>query len=238
VVPRIFRQVAYCLCDMSGEKASDGGGQRQVAPVIRAGCLTLALLGVVSLFLAVPAILNSSGVRCSLARTLIEDANTDDKKFNDVDTGGPNADDLSCDEAVPLAEQIRRDEDSDKTVGVPSEGLIRNRGLMSAIAAGGQIFGGFMTMGTLQRRWRTVALVFTVVGVVVPVLGLVSVAALGFVVYAIGFSNAAKALWPPGPRLGPDFVSVRFITSFGPCTRRMIVACWSSEPNAARGSQR
>lgn len=185
-----------------GDDQVPGNGTRRpgAPPVIRAGCLTLALLGVFSLFLAVPAILNPAGVRCSLARTLIEDANNDDKEFNNVDTGGPNAQDLSCDEAVALAEQIRRDADSDKTVSVPSEALIRNRGLMSAIAAAGQIVGGFMTMGTMQRRWRTVALVFTVVGVVVPVLGLISVAALGFVVYAIGFSSPAKALWPPKPR--------------------------------------
>lgn len=178
----------------------NGSGRPAFPPVIRAGCLTLALLGVFSLFLAVPAILNPSSVSCSLARTLIEDANNDEEEFNNVDTGGPNAQDLSCTEAVALAEQIRRDADSDRTVSVPSEGLIRNRGLMSAIAAGGQIFGGFMTMGTRLRKWRNVALVFTVLGVVVPVLGLVSVAALGFVVYAIGFGSAAKAVWPPKPR--------------------------------------
>ncbi len=186
---------------MGGKKASDSGVPRPAIPaVIRAGCLTLAILGVISLFLAVPTILNPDGVRCSLARTLIQDANDDDESFNDVDTGRREADKVACDEAVLLAEQIRRKADSDKTMSVPGESLIRNRGLMSAAVAIGQIVGGFMTLGTLARKWRTVALVFAVLGVVVPVLGLITVAALGFVVYAIGFSTVARVLWPPRPR--------------------------------------
>jgi hypothetical protein len=70
---------------------------------------------------------------------------------------------------------------------------------MSAFVAIGQMLTGFFTI-TLQRRWRTAALVFAVLGVVVPVLGLVTVAVLGFVVYALGFSTPSREIWPAKPR--------------------------------------
>jgi hypothetical protein len=168
--------------------------------VVRGGCIALSMLGVVSLLLAGPSMLNPGSIRCSLARTLIDDANHDTKKFNDVDTGGTQVDDLSCDEAVPMAQSIRKDEDSDKTESVPSKSLIRNRGIMSAVVAAGQAVTGFLTMASLQRRPRTAALIFTALGVVVPVLGLVAVAVLGFVIYALGFSPPSRAIWPSKPR--------------------------------------
>ena len=174
-----------------------------VPPIIRAGCITLMLLGVVSLLLAFPAIVNPAGVRCSLSRAVIEEANDDGEDFNDVETGGREAEDLECDEAIPLAEEVRRDEKSDRTVSIPSSGLIRNRGAMSAIVALGQIVSGFFTI-TLQRKWRTAALIFTALGVVVPVLGLLTVAVLGFVVYALGFSSASRAIWPGKPKEPKD----------------------------------
>jgi hypothetical protein len=186
---------------MGDEKAPGSRDGRPAVPsVIRGGCLALALTGVVSLFLTVPTIVNPGGIRCTIARSVIEDANDDGEDFNDVDTGGREVDDLGCDEAIALAEGIRRDEDSDRTVSIPGESLIRNRGFMSALVGIGQIVSGFMTLGTLQRRYRTAALIFSLLGVVVPVLGLVTVALLGFVVYAIGFSAAARELWPPKRR--------------------------------------
>jgi hypothetical protein len=190
--------VAYCLSDMEEQATPGDGGQRPaVAPVIRAGCLALSMLGAVSLFLATPAIVNPDGIQCSLARTFIEDANDDGRRFNDVDTGGREVDALSCDEALALADGIRTDEeDVDRTASVPSGSLIRNRGILSAIVAIGQGVTGFLTLTTLRRRARTAALVFVALGVVVPVLGLVSVAVLGFVIYAIAFSAPSRALWP------------------------------------------
>ncbi|MGH8990026.1 MAG: hypothetical protein ACRDZ7_00665 [Acidimicrobiia bacterium] len=171
-----------------------------VPPVIRGGCLALALTGVVSLFLTATAILNPKGVQCSIAKALIEDANDDGRDFNDVDIGGREARDVDCDEAITLAGTIRRSEGGDETRSVPGASLIRNRGLMSSLVGIGQVIGGFMTLGTLQRRYRTAALVFSILGVVVPVLGLVTVAILGFVVYALGFSSVARELWPQKPR--------------------------------------
>jgi hypothetical protein len=164
--------------------------------VVRGGCLALSILGVVSLLLAGPSILNPGSIRCTLARSLIDDANHDTEKFNDVALGGRQVEDLSCDEAVTLAQTIRKDADSDKTESLPSESLIRNRGVMSAAVAVGQAVTGYMTLATLQRRARTAALVFTALGVLVPVLGLVAVAVLGFVIYAIAFSPASRAIWP------------------------------------------
>ena len=186
---------------MDDDKAPGSpGGRPAVAPVIRGGCVVLAMIGVVSLFLTAPSIVNPGGIRCTIARALIERANTDDEAFNDVDTGGREVDDVSCDEAVALAEGIRRSADSDETRVIPGAGVIRNRGLMSALIGIGQIVTGFMTLGTMRRRWRTAALVFAVLGVVVPVLGLVTVLALGFVVYALGFGTPAREVWPPKPR--------------------------------------
>lgn len=197
--------MAYCLRGMGDQEAPDGAGRRPAVPsVIRAGCLSLSMLGVVSLLLAVPSIINPDGLRCTLARSYIEDANDDDEQFNDVDTGGRSVDDLSCDEALTLAEGIRRDADSDRTVSIPSESLIRNRGLMSVLVAAGQAVTGFLTLTTLRRRTRTAALVFTGLGVVVPVLGLVTVGVLGFVVYAIGFSAASREIWPGRARPSPS----------------------------------
>jgi hypothetical protein len=177
----------------------DAGRRPAVPPVIRAGCITLILLGAVSVLLAFPALVNPGAIRCSLARAVIDDANNDEEGFNDVQTGGREAKDLECDEAVALAEEVRRGAKPDKTVDIPSAALIRNRGIMSAIVAIGQLATGFFTVG-LQRRWRTAALVFAVLGVVVPVLGLVTVGVLGFVVYALGFSSASREIWPAKPR--------------------------------------
>ncbi|MGH9039703.1 MAG: hypothetical protein ACRDZ3_05685 [Acidimicrobiia bacterium] len=186
---------------MDDDRAPDSRGDRPVvAPVLRAGCLALAVMGLASLFLAMPSILNPGGIRCSIARTVIDDANTDDEDFNDVETGEADVDDLACEQAITIAESIRRDEDSDRTRSIPGTGLIRNRGLMSLLVAIGQVVTGFMTLGTMARRYRTAALVFALLGVVVPVLGLLTVGILGFVVYAIGFSTAAKEVWPTKPR--------------------------------------
>jgi hypothetical protein len=186
---------------MDDGRALGDGEQRPAVPgVVRAGCVALSILGVVSLFLAVPTVVNPGNIRCSLARTLVDDANHDGKKFNDVDLGGRQVEDLSCAEALPLADGIRRDEDSDKTASVPSESLIRNRGFMSGVVAASQTVTGFLTLTTLRRRTRTAALVFVGLGVLVPVLGLLSVLVLGFVIYAIGFSPASRAIWPNKPR--------------------------------------
>jgi len=188
----------------NGHPPGEGQQRPTVASVVRAGCLSLSMLGVVTLLLAGSTIFNPGSVRCTLARTLIEDANDDGKDFNDVETGGREADALSCDEALTLAETSRRNENSDRTVSLPSEGLIRNRGLMSAVVAIGQGVTGFLTLTTLRRRHRTAALVFTALGVVVPVLGLISVLVLGFVIYALVFSGPSRELWPSTSRPAPE----------------------------------
>jgi hypothetical protein len=155
------------------------------------------MLGVLSVLLAMPAIINPGGIQCSLARSVIEDANHDPKKFNDVDIGGPEVRDLSCSEALPLADGVRTDEkDAGKTASVPSTLLIRNRGVLSEVVAGGQAVTGFLTLTSLRRRTRSAALTFVALGVVVPVLGLLSVGVLGFVIYALAFSAPSRELWP------------------------------------------
>lgn len=168
----------------------------EVPPIIKAGCYALTALGVMSLMLALPSLFDAGGVQCTIARSLIQDANDDEAGFNDVDTGDQEPGDVPCGQAVALAEDIPVEEDEPETHPVPSEGAIRTRGGLSLVVSVGQAAAGLFTLRTLQRRARTAALVFAAAGMVVPVLGLVTVAVLVFVVYALAFGQASRQLWP------------------------------------------
>ena len=178
------------------DKPAPGNVAASPAPVIRAGCAALIVLGAMSLFMAVPALFDPAGVRCSVARTLIDNANNDDREFNDVDTGGMEVENLECPAAIQLAEGIRRDEDKDDTFSIPSESTIRIRGALTALVAAGQAVSGFVTVRTLSRQARMAALVLATLGLMFPVFGLVSLAVLVFVVYALAFSASSRETWP------------------------------------------
>lgn len=189
--------------DEREEPTDEGGpdaGPGQVPPIIRAGCYALTALGLMSLLLSLPSLFDAGGVRCTIARSIIEDANGDDAEFNDVDTGGEEPGDLSCDRAEPLAEAIPLEEGEPETHSVPSEGAIRARGGLSLVVSSGQAAAGLFTLRTLARGARTAALVFAAAGIVVPVLGLVTVAVLVFVVYALAFGQASREVWPRAER--------------------------------------
>ncbi|HLF41499.1 MAG TPA: hypothetical protein VI854_08500 [Acidimicrobiia bacterium] len=174
----------------------DVGAPQRVPSLVRAGCATLVALGVLSTILAGPSLLSPSSARCSLARQLVDDANTDGRDWNDVDTGGTRLKDLSCAQAIGLAERIPEKEDSDRTVSVPGEGAIRVRGAFAVGTGIGQALTGFFTLRNLRRRTRTAALVLASLGIVFPVLGIISAILLVFVAYAIGFSSASQQVWP------------------------------------------
>ncbi len=174
----------------------DPDASSRLGPLVRAGCVTLIVLGAASALLAGPSLLSPASVRCSFAREVVDDALTDKKDWNDVDTGGRDPDDLSCADAVALAEKIPEKKDSQDTLSVPDANAIRIRGFFAVLVGMGQAVTGILTVRTRRRPVRTAALVFASLGVVFPVLGILSVALLVFVAYAIGFSTASQQLWP------------------------------------------
>jgi hypothetical protein len=166
------------------------------APIIRAGCVALLVLGTMTVFLAVPGLLDAGGVRCSLARTLINNANQDDKEFNDVDTGGKTVEELECPMAIQLAGGIRKEAKKDDTLTVPSESTIRIRSAFTVVVGAGQAASGLLTLRTLGHRARLAALVFATLGMLFPALGLFSLAVLLFALYALAFSAPSREIWP------------------------------------------
>jgi hypothetical protein len=178
------------------ETPAPGNVSASPAPIIRAGCVALIVVGAMTVFLAVPALFDPAGVRCSVARTFIDRANDDDRSFNDVDTGGQEVADLECPTAIQLAEQIRRNEDSEDTFSVPSESTIRTRSALILIVGAGQAVSAFATLRTLSRRARLAALVFATLGMLFAVAGLFSLAVLVFAVYALTFSGPSREIWP------------------------------------------
>ncbi|MGH8999770.1 MAG: hypothetical protein ACRDY7_10310 [Acidimicrobiia bacterium] len=182
--------------DSEPEEPGDEVGPAPIPGVVKAGCYALAALSAVSLLLSLPALVDASSARCTLARTLIDDANDDDEEFNDVDTGGEEPGDLQCDQAIGLAETIPVDENEPETRAVPSESAIRARTGISLVLSLGAAAAAILCLRTMQRRARNAALAFAGVSVLVPVLGLISLGALAFVVYALFFSSASREVWP------------------------------------------
>jgi hypothetical protein len=176
-----------------------GNVSASLTPIIWAGCVALIVVGAMTVFLAVPLLLDPAGVRCSVARKLIERANNDDKKFNDIDTAGKRASDLECPTAIQRAETIRTDEDKTDTVSVPSESTIRIRSAFILAVGAGQAASAFVTVRTLSRRARLATLVFATLGMLFAVVGLISLAALVFAVYALTLSAPSREIWPRPP---------------------------------------
>lgn len=166
------------------------------APVVRAGCLALMLLGLVSALLSLPSLISVDSVRCSIAEQMVEDANDDEDDWNDVDIGEGDVEDLSCPQAIAAAERILVRERGDDYEKVPSDGAIRFRGITALIVGVGQGVAGLATLRTGRREVRNAALAFAAMGLIFAVLGLISLVILTFTVYAIGFSAAAQQIWP------------------------------------------
>lgn len=184
------------LSDLSG--AGDPPARsRSTGTMFRAGCLALIALGVLSLILAGRYVLDPESAQCTLARAAIEDANDDDEDFNDVTLpeGIDDVDDLDCAEAVELAGGIPAEEDEEADGEFVTESALRTQGLLVSGIGIGQAVFGFLTLRTQRKRMRTVALVFTALGILLPVLQLISVVLLAFVVFALVFSADAKAIF-------------------------------------------
>jgi hypothetical protein len=168
--------------------------------IIRVTCLLLVVVGFLSVMFTVPAVLDAAGSRCNLARVWLDDANTDKKAWNNVDTGGRKAKDLPCAEAIRLAGQIRLKEKGTGTASVPSETALRIQSALAVVLGLGQAISATMVLRRLSRPARTAAIAFSAFGIVLRILGVMSVGLFALVVYAFAFSPAARELWPREPR--------------------------------------
>jgi hypothetical protein len=164
--------------------------------IIRGACILLGIVGFGTVLLSLPAVVDAAGSRCHLARTWLDDANTDNKAWNNVDTGDQKAKDLACADAIRLADQIRLKEKGTRTASVPGEGTLRIQNGLAVLMGLGQATSGAMVLRRLSRPARTAAIGFTAFGIVLQILGIISVGVFAFVVYAFAFSPASKELWP------------------------------------------
>jgi hypothetical protein len=181
------------------EEVSSVDGTRP-PPIIRAASILLVVAGIVSVVLSFPTVVDPSGARCHLSRSWLDEVNTDKKEWNDVDTGGTQAEDLACADAIRLADQIRLKETSDKTASVPGETALRIQAALAVLMSAGQSIAGTLVMRRLSRQARNVAIAFSAVGIILRILGIISIGVFVFVVYALAFSPASREIWPKEPR--------------------------------------
>ncbi|MEW6472338.1 MAG: hypothetical protein AB1679_08705 [Actinomycetota bacterium] len=178
-----------------------GGAIGRPPPVIRGACLLLLVTGFASVIFSAPVVLNPAAARCHLSRTWIEQVNDDKKDWNNVDLAGRKADDVPCEEAIPLADGIRtKEKDPAKTATVPGESALRIQNVVAVLLGLGQATAGFFVLRTLSRQARNMALGFSGASIILQVLGIISLGVFAFVVYAFAFSPASRELWPKQPR--------------------------------------
>ena len=173
--------------DIAPDEPAPEPARRPVARpgrLVRMGCAVLALNSLLLLYAGGSFLSDPAGVRCADARAAIED---DDE---DIDAG-----DISCEQAIPQALDI---EDSN----IRTESEARTQGIVFAVIALVQLGGAILTVRTLSKRARILALVGAGFGIVLPVLGLLTIGIMAFVVYAIFFSTDARGVFgdPSGPR--------------------------------------
>ena len=87
--------------------------------MIRIACIVLMVRGSAPWPSACTPTVDPAGSRCNLSRERINSANTDKKPWNNVDTGGSKARDLSCPDAIRLIRQIKLSEKGTKTDSAP-----------------------------------------------------------------------------------------------------------------------
>jgi hypothetical protein len=193
----------YRLQPMTDDASSGtvGGSVGRPPAVIRGACLLLMVVGLASVTFSLPVVVDPAAARCHLSRTWIDQANTDEKVWNNVDIGGRKPKDLPCDEALRVADGIRvKEKDESKTATVPSDSALRIQNVMAVIMGGGQAVAGFFVLRRLNRQARSLALGFSGAGIILQVLGVISLAVFAFVVYALAFSPPSREIWPKQPR--------------------------------------
>jgi hypothetical protein len=166
--------------------------------VVRLACLLLPVVGFGSVLISLPSLAKPENARCSLSRARIDDANTDTKPWNNVDTGGRKARKVPCADAIRLAGQVRLDQKGTRTASVPGEEAVRIQAGLAVVLGLGQGISAALVFRTLGRPARNAAVAFAALGIALPVLGIFSLGVAIFLVYALVISSAAKQLWPRG----------------------------------------
>lgn len=182
------------------------GARRATGTLFRIACMLLTVVGALELFLGAQLVMDPDDARCTAARFRIDDANEDDESFNDVDLpeGAADADELGCEQAIAAAGDIPDDEDEPADGEFAAASSFRTQGMVVGALGLAHGVSGFLTLRTRNRRWRTAALVFVAIGLFLPVLGIVSLVVMAFVVFALVFSNDAKAIFgQPGGLFRP-----------------------------------
>lgn len=189
--------------DVPRPPVTRSGGPPRLASLVGAAAAVLLLNGLLFTLISVPPSLDPAAARCTTARSEIETANENDETFDDVDLDGREVDDLSCDEAIAIAEAIPLDDPADleegeevETVWIPSEGQLRFQLTLILVIGLVQLAGGILVLLRGRRWMRNAAVAGAAVSVIFPVFGLASMLVAGFVVYAMVFSRQSKALWP------------------------------------------
>jgi hypothetical protein len=177
--------------------SSEGAaGTPETPTVIRGACILLMIVGLVSVLFSFPVATDPAKARCTLGRTWLDDANTDKKDWNNVDTGGVEVKDLPCPDAIRLAEQVPTNEKGTKMIKVPSDSALQIQNAIAMALGAGQAASGFYVVRSMSRRARMAAIGLSVAGTVIQVLGILSLGVFVFVVYAFAFSPASREIWP------------------------------------------
>ena len=142
---------------------------------------------------------------CTSARLAIDTANDDDEDFNDVSLPDDvdEVDDLDCDQAIELAGAIPDEEDEEADGEFTGASTFRTQGIGIAVIGLAQAVSGLLVLRTRKRLFRNIALGAAAAGILLPVLGIVSLLALAFAVFGLAFSRDAKAIWGGGSFLRP-----------------------------------
>src|SRR5262245_22372372 len=105
--------------------------------VIRGACILLMIVGFASVMFSLPVAMNPAKARCTLSRQWLDDANTDKKEWNNVDTAGVKAKDLPCADAIRLVAQVPRNEKGTKKIVVPSESALKIQNTVALLLGAG-----------------------------------------------------------------------------------------------------
>jgi hypothetical protein len=170
-----------------------GVAGRPAGRLVRIGLALLVLNGALTVFFGFVTATNPEAGICASAVAELEDAEEPALDPDEVDCD----DDAEREAAIAAAEEANGDDD------LPTEGTYRTSGIIGVVVGVVMIAGGFLTLRTGSRRLRTVALVGAGLGIIIPVLGYLSIGISAFVVYAIFFSADARATFgdPGGPRM-------------------------------------
>jgi hypothetical protein len=171
--------------------------------MFRIGCIALAALGLMLVVQGGFQVANPESTQCLNARSaLLQDAD-DQLEDEELDDRRDEIDDLGCDDAIAEADAL-------EDYSPPTDSAVRTLGAVIIIVGLVQIAAGLMTARTQSRTWRTVAVATAVPTIVLALLSanILLLALGGFVLFALMFSQDAKALFGGGsgflrPRVPP-----------------------------------